>query len=60
MKKGFTLAEILGVIVIVGILLVLIVPAVINRITESEDEVKGATGNIIYNDIHQDKVEDTV
>ena len=48
MKKGFTLAEILGVIVIVGILLVLIVPAVINRITESEDEVKGATGNIIY------------
>lgn len=49
MKKGFTLAEILGVIVIVGILLVLIVPAVINRITESEDEVKGATGNIIYN-----------
>ena len=49
MKKGFTLAEILGVIVIIGILLVLIVPAVINRITESEDEVKGATGNIIYN-----------
>ena len=48
MKKGFTLAEILGVIVIIGILLVLIVPAVINRITESEDEVKGATGNIIY------------
>ena len=53
MKKGFTLAEILGVIVIIGILLVLIVPTIINKITGTSDEVKGATGNIIYDATNQ-------
>ena len=40
MKKGFTLAEILGVIVIIGLLLILIVPTVLNRISTSGDDAK--------------------
>ena len=48
MKKGFTLAEILGVIVIIGILLILIVPTIINRINSSREEAENAGNNIIY------------
>lgn len=46
---GFTLAELLGVIVIIGILLVLIVPTVINRLNSSKDEASDTGDNIIYN-----------
>ena len=49
MKKGFTLAEILGVIVIIGLLLILIVPPIINRISGSGDEAQEAENVIIYN-----------
>ena len=49
MKKGFTLAEILGVIVIIGLLLILIVPPIINRISGSGDEAKDAENEFIYN-----------
>ena len=48
-KLGFTLAEILGVIVIIGILLILIVPTVINRLNSTSEEVDEATDDIIYN-----------
>ena len=48
MKKGFTLAEILGVIVIIGLLLILIVPPIINRISGSGDEAKDAENEFIY------------
>ncbi len=48
MKKGFTLAELLGVIVIIGILLILIVPTIINRINSSREEAENAGNNIIY------------
>lgn len=48
-KKGFTLAELLGVLVIIALLLLLIIPGIINRLSKSEDEAKEAGGNIIYN-----------
>ena len=46
MKKGFTLVELLGVIIILGILSVLIVPKVINVLNESEEKnnLSSATG----------------
>lgn len=46
--KGFTLAEILGVIVVVGLLLILIVPTVINRLNSTKDEAKEAGMNLVY------------
>ena len=48
MKKGFTLAEILAVIVIIGLLLILILPPVINRISSSSDEAKETENEFIY------------
>ena len=47
-KKGFTLAEILGVIVIIALLLLLIIPAIVNRITDSGDEATEAGNKIIF------------
>lgn len=48
-NKAFTLAELLGVIVIIGLLLVLIVPTVLNRINSSGEDVESAENQIIYN-----------
>ena len=48
MKKGFTLVELLGVIVIIALLLLLIIPAVINGISNRQDEATDAQKNIIY------------
>ena len=48
-KKGFTLAELLGVLVIIALLLILIIPGVINRLSNSGDEAKDAENEIIYN-----------
>jgi len=47
-KKGFTLAELLGVIVIVGILLLLIIPLIINGVKNKEGEVGNIQKNIIF------------
>ena len=52
-KKGFTLAELLGVLVIIALLLLLIIPGIINRLSKSGDEAKKAGGNIIYNAVDQ-------
>ena len=41
-KKGFTLTEILGVIVILGLLMLIITPAVLNKISSHEQEVTAA------------------
>lgn len=53
-NKAFTLAEILGVIVVISLLLVLIVPAILNQITNSEEDATKAENEFIYNaaDLH--------
>ena len=38
-KKGFTLVEILGVIVIIGLLLLIVAPNLLNRINPKEAEI---------------------
>jgi len=47
-KKGFTLAELLGVIVVIGLLLLLIIPLIINGTKNRENEVEEIQNNIIY------------
>ena len=47
-KKAFTLAEILGVIVVIGLLLVIIAPTIINRINSKEENVEEAANRIIF------------
>ena len=47
-RKGFTLAEILGVIVILSLLMVIIVPTVINRITGTRDDAASAGEEIVF------------
>jgi len=47
-KKGFTLAELLGVIVIIGLLLLLIIPLIINGVKSRENKVEETQNNIIF------------
>ena len=47
-NKGFTLAEILGVVVIIGMLLILVMPVVIDRITSSSEDAGSAEEDIIF------------
>ena len=51
MKKGFTLAELLGVIVIIGLLLLLLIPLIINGVKNKEEEVGYVQENIIYESV---------
>lgn len=46
--KAFTLAEVLGVVVIIGILLILIVPTILNRLTSSKNVAHNAGENIVF------------
>lgn len=48
-KNGFTLAELLGVIVLLGLLLLLVFPSVIREIQEGEASIDGAVEQIIFN-----------
>ena len=52
-NKGFTLAEILGVIVIIGLLLLLVAPAIVNRIAANKGKVSKAAEKIIYSATQQ-------
>ena len=47
-KKGFTLAEILGVIVIIALLLLLIMPTIIDRIAQSGNKAGEVNDSIIF------------
>ena len=47
-KKGFTLAEILGVIVIIGVLLLLITPSVLNRLGSKKESISESTERLIF------------
>ena len=46
-KKGFTLAELLGVIVIIAAMALIVLPPVINQISFQEDRIEEATKKII-------------
>ena len=47
-KKAFTLAEVLGVIVIIGLLAVIITPLVVNRLKGNSDIVSTASDDLIF------------
>ena len=59
-KKGFTLIEILGVIVIVGLLLLIVAPNLLNRINPKETEISNLQKEMLeeaaglYTDAHKD------
>ena len=48
-KNGFTLAELLGVVVILGLLLLLVFPSVVKELKEGESNIEGAVEQIIKN-----------
>ena len=48
MKKGFTLIEVIAVILLIGLLTVFTIPAVVNQIGKKSDEVDELTEKIIY------------
>lgn len=48
MKKGFTLVEIMGVILLIGLLVVFALPEVVNQINKKGEEVDSLTREIIY------------
>ena len=47
-KKGFTLAEILGVIVIIGILLILVGPMIITKIGNKKELTQNVGYDLVY------------
>ena len=47
-QKAFTLAELLGIIAVIGILLILIVPGIINRLSSSENKATETENELIY------------
>ena len=48
MKKAFTLAELLGVIVVLGILALVAFPPIINQLRKSQSKINESTKKIIY------------
>lgn len=48
MKKGFTLVEIMAVILLMGLLVVFALPEVVNQINKKGEEVDSVTKEIIY------------
>ncbi len=48
-KNGFTLAELLGVIVILGFLMLLVFPSVVKKLKEGEANIGGAVQELIFN-----------
>ena len=49
MKKGFTLVELLGVIIILALLTLLVFPNIINSVKNSSKKIDDATLDLIYN-----------
>lgn len=49
MKRGFTIVELLGVLVILSLLMLLIFPNVIDFIKKANDKIDDGTLNLVYN-----------
>ena len=49
MKKGFTLVELIGVIIVLGLIALIALPPILNAIREKESEISEASEEIIYN-----------
>lgn len=47
-KKGFTLAEIIGVVVVLGLIALLAFPPMLNTVKNSENKIDEATKTLIY------------
>lgn len=48
MKKGFTLVEVMAVILLIGLLSIFAIPAVVNQVSKKSEEVDAVTEKIIY------------
>lgn len=48
MKKGFTLVELLGVIILLSLVLTLVAPRIINSMRDSQSKVNDLTKTLIY------------
>lgn len=48
-KNGFTLAELLGVIVVLALLMLLVFPSVVKQLKEGETSIDGAVEQLIFN-----------
>lgn len=48
-KNGFTLAELLGVIVILSLLMLLVFPSIIKQLKEGEKQISTAVEQLIFN-----------
>ena len=49
MRKGFTLVELIGVIIVLGLIALIALPPILNAIREKESEISEASEEIIYN-----------
>lgn len=48
-NKGFTLIEMLGVVIVLSLLSIFIIPGVVNLLSSKKDDVIDVNGKLIYN-----------
>ena len=48
MKKGFTLIELISVVIIMGLIMVAVVPTVLNQIKGKEADISETSKQVIY------------
>jgi len=58
-KKAFTLVELMGVIIVLGLITLLIAPTILNQIRNSKDKIDNVTKKLIYSatDLYLDNKE---
>lgn len=62
MKKGFTLVEVIGVIVLLGVIILIVYPTITSTIKKTTGEISGATESLITSsaDLYLDKKNCTI